>query len=119
MKVMIKAIVRPEKVNAVMAALMESGYPAVTRMSVAGRGKQRGIKIGEITYDEIPKEMLISVVDEKDRDFVLKTILATARTGEKGAFGDGKIFVSQVIESYTISSGKKNIDLEEEVEVAS
>ena len=29
MKVMIKAIVRPEKVNAVMAALMESGYPAV------------------------------------------------------------------------------------------
>ena len=119
MKVMIKAIVRPEKVNAVMSALMESGYPAVTRMSVAGRGKQRGIKIGEITYDEIPKEMLLSVVDEKDRDFVLKTILATARTGEKGAFGDGKIFVSPVIESYTISSGKKNIDLEEEMEVAS
>ena len=45
MKVMIKAIVRPEKVNAVMAALMDAGYPAVTRMSVAGRGKQRGIKI--------------------------------------------------------------------------
>lgn len=115
MKVMIKAIVRPEKVNAVMAALMDAGYPAVTRMSVAGRGKQRGIKIGEITYDEIPKEMLISVIDEKDRELLLKTILATARTGEKGAFGDGKIFVSPIIESYTISSGKKNIDLDEEV----
>jgi len=119
MKVMIKSIVRPEKVNAVMAALMESGYPAVTRMSVAGRGKQRGIKIGEVTYDEIPKEMLISVIDEKDRDFVLKTILETAKTGEKGAFGDGKIFISPVIDSYTISSGKKNIDLDEDVEVAS
>jgi nitrogen regulatory protein PII 1 len=114
MKVMIKAIVRPEKVNAVMSALMEAGYPAVTRMSVAGRGKQRGIKIGEITYDEIPKEMLLSVIDEKDRDFLLKIIMDTARTGEKGAFGDGKIFVSPVIDSYTISSGKKNIDLDEE-----
>ncbi|MGD9825792.1 MULTISPECIES: P-II family nitrogen regulator [Desulfobacter] len=119
MKVMIKSIVRPEKVNAVMAALMEAGYPAVTRMSVAGRGKQRGIKIGEITYDEIPKEMLISVIDEKDRDFLLKTILATAKTGEKGAFGDGKIFISPIIESYTISSGKKDIDLDSDVEVAS
>jgi len=116
---MIKSIVRPEKVNAVMAALMEAGYPAVTRMSVAGRGKQRGIKIGEITYDEIPKEMLISVIDEKDRDFLLKTILATAKTGEKGAFGDGKIFISPIIESYTISSGKKDIDLDSDVEVAS
>jgi len=115
MKVMIKAIVRPEKVNAVMAALMDAGYPAVTRMSVAGRGKQRGIKIGEITYDEIPKEMLISVIDEKDRELLLKTILATARTGEKGAFGDGKIFISPIIESYTISSGKKDVDLDEEV----
>ncbi|WP_320040289.1 P-II family nitrogen regulator [uncultured Desulfobacter sp.] len=115
MKVMIKSIVRPEKVNAVMAALMEAGYPAVTRMSVAGRGKQRGIKIGEITYDEIPKEMLISVIDEKDRDFLLKTILETAKTGEKGAFGDGKIFISPIIDSYTISSGKKDIDLDEEV----
>ncbi len=119
MKVMIKAIVRPEKVNAVMAAQMESGYPAVTRMSVAGRGKQRGIKIGEVTYDEIPKEMLLSVIDEKDRDFVLKTILETAKTGEKGAFGDGKIFISPIIDSYTISSGKKNIDLDEDIEVAS
>jgi nitrogen regulatory protein PII 1 len=104
---MIKSIIRPEKVNQVMAALMEAGFPAVTRMSVAGRGKQRGIKIGEITYDEIPKEMLLSVVDEQDREFVLKTIMTTAKTGEKGAFGDGKIFISPVQEAYTISSGLK------------
>lgn len=108
MKIMIKSIIRPEKVNQVMAALMEAGFPAVTRMSVAGRGKQRGIKIGEITYDEIPKEMLLTVVDEKDREFVLRTIMKTAITGEKGAFGDGKIFVSPVTESYTISSGLKD-----------
>ncbi len=107
MKVMIRSIVRPDKVDDVMAALMEAGFPAVTRMSVAGRGKQRGIKIGEITYDEIPKELLITVIDEADKEFVITTVMTAARTGDKGAFGDGKIFVSPVEETYTISSGVK------------
>jgi nitrogen regulatory protein PII 1 len=102
---MIRAIVRPEKVDDVLAALMDAGYPAVTKFSVAGRGKQRGIKIGEVTYDEIPKVMLMIVGAEKDRDFVIKTIMETARSGDKGAFGDGKIFVAPVEEMYTISSG--------------
>jgi nitrogen regulatory protein PII 1 len=86
---------------------MDAGFPAVTKYSVAGRGKQRGIKIGEVTYDEIPKTMLMSVVNEADKDFVIKTIMETARSSGKGAFGDGKIFVSDVEESYTISSGVK------------
>ena len=107
MLIMIRAIVRPEKENAVLASLMDAGYPAVTKYSVAGRGKQRGIKIGEVTYDEIPKTMLISVVKESDKDFVISTIMDTARSGNKGAFGDGKIFVSPVEEVYTISSGVK------------
>jgi nitrogen regulatory protein PII 1 len=105
--IMIRSVVRPEKVDAVLAALMEAGFPAVTKMSVVGRGKQRGIKIGEITYDEIPKELLLTVVKDADKDFVIKTVLQAARTGDKGAFGDGKIFVSQVEEVYTISSGIK------------
>ena len=105
--IMIRSVVRPERVDAVLAALMEAGFPAVTKMSVVGRGKQRGIKIGEITYDEIPKELLLTVVKEADKDFVIKTVLKAARTGDKGAFGDGKIFVSPVAEVYTISSGIK------------
>ncbi|ABK16712.1 P-II family nitrogen regulator [Syntrophobacter fumaroxidans] len=103
--IMIKSIVRPEKVDNVLAALMEAGFPAVTKMSVVGRGKQRGIRIGEITYDEIPKELLLTVVQDHDKDFVIKTVIAAARTGDKGAYGDGKIFVSPVHEVYTISSG--------------
>jgi len=103
--IMIRSVVRPEKVDDVLAALMDSGFPAVTKMSVVGRGKQRGIKIGEITYDEIPKELLLTVVNDQDRDFVVKTIMKAARTGEKGAYGDGKIFITPVEEVYTISSG--------------
>jgi nitrogen regulatory protein PII 1 len=103
---MIRAIVRPEKADSVMAELMAEGFPAVTRMNVSGRGKQRGIKIGDVTYDEIPKELLIMVVKDADRDFVVKKIMDMARTG-KGSFGDGKIFVSPVEEVYTVSSGIK------------
>jgi nitrogen regulatory protein PII 1 len=105
---MIRSIIRPEKVDAVLAALMEAGFPAVTKINVVGRGKQRGIKIGEVTYDEIPKEMLITVVPDREKDFVVKTVLKTARTGDKGSFGDGKIFVTPVQEVYTVSSGVKD-----------
>jgi nitrogen regulatory protein PII 1 len=104
---MIRAIVRPEKVDAVLEGLMTEGFPAVTRMNVSGRGKQRGIKIGDITYDEIPKELLIMVVPDGDKDLVIKTVMSAARSGDKGAFGDGKIFISPVDEVYTVSSGIK------------
>lgn len=105
--VMIRAIIRPERVDAVMEKLMTEGFPSVTKMSVSGRGKQRGVKIGDITYDEIPKEMLLFVVPDTDREFVIRSVISAARTGEKGAFGDGKIFVSPVEEVYTVSSGVK------------
>ncbi len=108
MQVMIRAIVRPEKSDVILAALMDAGYPAVTKYSVVGRGKQRGIKIGDITYDEIPKTMLMMVVNEADKPFVLDVLMSTARTGGKGAFGDGKIFISPVEESYTISTGAQD-----------
>ena len=107
--ILIRSIVRPEKVDDVLAALMEAGFPGVTKMSVVGRGKQRGIKIGEITYDEIPKELLLTVVKDNDKDFAIRTIIKAARTGDKGAFGDGKIFISQIEEAYTVSSGVKQL----------
>jgi len=115
--VMIKAIVRPEKADAVMSSLMEAGFPAVTKIAVFGRGKQRGIKIGDITYDELPKELLLTVVKDKDKDLVIKTIIGAARTN-KGSFGDGKIFVSPVEEMYTVSSGIKESSAGEQAEAA-
>lgn len=113
MMIMIRSIIRPEKADAVLAALMDAGFPSVTKYAVAGRGKQRGIKIGDITYDELPKVMLMSVVQEHDKQFVIDTIMNTARSTGKGAFGDGKIFVTEVEESYTISSGVKDSTTEE------
>jgi nitrogen regulatory protein PII 1 len=107
--IMVKSVLRPEKAQVVMDALLEAGFPAVTKLSVAGRGKQKGIKIGDVIYDELPKELLITVIDEKDKDLVLKTIMATARTGEAGAFGDGKVFVLPVEEAYTVRTGESGL----------
>ncbi|MBX4267723.1 P-II family nitrogen regulator [Clostridium estertheticum] len=103
--IMIKAVIRPEKVGIVLSELCDAGFPAVTKIGVVGRGKQRGVKVGDVYYDEIPKEMLMLVVSDNDKDDVIKIIIRSSKTGEKGAFGDGKIFVSDVDEVYTISSG--------------
>ena len=105
--VMLRAIIRPEKVEAVLAALGAAGFPAVTRIEVFGRGKQRGLKLGTVVYDELPKELLMTVVPAAAQQEVVKTIMAAARTGEKGAFGDGKVFVSSVSAVYTISTGQR------------
>ena len=106
---MVRAIVRPERVDEVLAALMYAGFPSVTKMDVYGRGKQRGMKVGETHYDELPKEMLFTVIEDGDKDFVVETILKSARSGVKGAFGDGKVFVSPVNEAYTVSSARKEL----------
>jgi nitrogen regulatory protein PII 1 len=106
---LLRAIVRPEKSAIVMKALFEAGFPAVTKMAVFGRGKQRGLKVGNVTYDELPKELLLIGIKESDKDFVITTIIEAARSGEKGQFGDGKIFVTPVEETYTISNGMKEL----------
>ena len=106
---MIKAIVRPEKSAGILSELSDAGFPAVTKYDVVGRGKQRGVKVGDIHYDEIPKEMLMIVVNDEDQGDVIKIIMKNAKTGEKGAFGDGKIFVLPVEDTYTISSGTKTL----------
>ncbi len=64
---MIQAIVRPSKSNEIISELLVSGYPAMTKMDVYGRGKQKGIVVGSVQYDEIPKEMLIVVCKMRTR----------------------------------------------------
>ena len=97
---MVQAVVRPEKAYAVMKALLDGGFPAVTKMDVFGRGKQCGLRAGGVTDDELPKEHLLVVVNDEDTPLVIDTILAAARTDGKGASGDGKIFVLPVEEFF-------------------
>ncbi len=100
---MIRAFVRPEKEQEIVLALEGAGFPALTKMPVFGRGKQKGLQVGPIHYDELPKLLLMIVVNDDEADKVVKIIMDKARTG---FIGDGKIFVSPVSESYTIRTGE-------------
>ncbi len=100
---MIRAIIRPEKTDDVLSALLEEGFPSVTKAEVYGRGKQMGIKIGEVFYDELPKEMLIIVAEDENVETIVNIITENAKTGS-GNYGDGRIFVTSIDKAYTISS---------------
>lgn len=105
---LVRAIIRPEKTGIVMSELIAAGFPALTKMDVYGRGKQKGITVGEVHYDEIPKEMLLIVCNDEDKDDIIRVIMRYAKTGE-GTFGDGRIFINPVEEAYTVSTGKKGL----------
>jgi len=77
---LIRAIIRPEKSGIVMSELVAAGFPAVTKMDVYGRGKQKGITVGEVHYDELPKDMLMVVCKDEDKDDIVRVITRYAKT---------------------------------------
>jgi nitrogen regulatory protein PII 1 len=103
---MIRAILRPDKVEEVVDTLSDAGYVALTKMDVIGRGKQKGIQLDNIYYDELPKVMLMLVVPTEKTDQVLEIINEKAYTGN---FGDGKVFISPVEEAYTVRTRTKGL----------
>ena len=100
---LIKAIVRPEKETEVIRGLEQAGFAALTKWDVLGRGRQKGIQVGAAVYDELSKLCLMLVVQDQDAPKAVEAILKSAKTGHPG---DGRIFVSQVKEAYTIRTGK-------------
>jgi len=100
---MIRAFIRPEKEQEVVQALEGAGFPSLTKMPVFGRGKQKGLQVGPIHYDELPKMLVMLVVNDGDVDKVIKIMQDKARTG---FVGDGKIFISPVETAYTVRTGE-------------
>jgi len=103
---MIRAIVRPEMSDGVTEGLADSGFYSMTKMAVFGRGKQKGIKVGGAYYDELPKTLIILVVEDKNVDEVMKIIQYKAYTGNEG---DGKVFITPVERTLTIRTGSKEL----------
>ena len=101
---LIRAMIRPEREEQVIAALEVAGIVSLTKMDVLGRGQQRGIQVGATIYDELPKVQLMIVVDNAKVDTALAAIEAGAKTGQHG---DGKVFISPVDAAYTIRTGQK------------
>lgn len=108
---MIKAIIRPERLEFVKKALETSGIFGMTVMPVEGRGDQKGISLqyrgGAIKVDMIPKVQIEIVVRDKDTDATIQVICTNARTGK---IGDGRIFVLPVERSIRVRTGEEDND---------
>lgn len=108
---MIKAIIRPEKLSDIRAALEQLDcYYGITITEVMGHGSQKGIvrswRGEKYEIDLIPKVSLELVVKDEDVDTVTTAIIKNAKTGE---VGDGKIFVMNVEEAVRIRTCEKGL----------
>ncbi len=109
----IEAIIRPEKLDEVKAALAAKGYIGLNIVGVTGRGVQKGIvhagRGGQAySVDMLPKVKLEMVVNDAQVEDVVETIMAAARTGN---IGDGKIFVMPVEAAIRVRTGERGDDV--------
>src|SRR5438552_10658627 len=107
---LIKAIVRPNKVDDVRDALGKMNISGMTVTEVRGHGKQKGhtaiYRGKEYQVSLLPKmEIEVVVPDEIVRDAV-QAIITAARTGE---IGDGRVFVLPVGDTYRIRTGEQSV----------
>ncbi|MFW5949946.1 MAG: P-II family nitrogen regulator [archaeon] len=108
---LVMAIVRPEKLGDVKAALAAAGAPSLTVTQVSGRGSQPA-KTGqwrgeEYVIDLHQKVKVECVVEGAETDAVVEAIREGANTGQKG---DGKIFVLPVHDAVQIRTGDSGTD---------
>lgn len=103
----IEAIIRKSKYSAVKKALHKVGVTFFSYWDVTGIGNEKeGHVYRGISYStsDIQRRFLSIVVNDDFEEITIKTILEASATGE---VGDGKIFVSEIKESYRIRTGEK------------
>ncbi len=95
----VEAIIRPFKLEDVKEALLEAGIKGLTTSEVRGYGRQKGhtetYRGSEYQIEFIPKIKIEVVVADELLDKALDAIIKAAKTGQ---VGDGKIFVSEIID---------------------
>ncbi len=113
------AIIRRHRLQETKAGLLGIGIPALTMVSVEGRGKQQGLpgwnyeldptlteieeKNTGVSMRFIPKRMIYTVVEDEDVPKVVETII---RTNQSGHIGDGKIFVCPMEDAVRVRTGE-------------
>ena len=94
---LIKAIIKPFKLDEVKEALNEIGVTGLTATEAKGFGRQKGhteiYRGSEYTVDFLPKTMVETVVEDSLADQAVEVIVKAAKTGK---IGDGKVFVIPV-----------------------
>lgn len=105
----IEAIIRPERLSHVRAALDELGLRGLNVVPVSGSGQQRGVvhqgRGGEeVVVDILPRLKVELVITDSATELVLRAIAASGFTGE---VGDGRVFVLNVADAIRIRTGER------------
>jgi len=107
---LLKAIIRPSKVDEVKDALAKLNISGMTVTEVRGHGKQKGhtaiYRGKEYNVSLLPKMQIEVVVNNTICDEAIRAIVEAARTGE---IGDGRVFVLPVEQSYRIRTGEQDV----------
>jgi nitrogen regulatory protein PII len=106
---LIKAIIRPNKVDDVKEALAKVQIAGMTVTEVRGHGRQKGhtavYRGREYEVTLLPKMQIETVVPDHLVETAIQAIIGAARTGE---IGDGRVFVLPVSDGYNIRTGEKD-----------
>lgn len=107
----IEAIIRPQRIDEVKAALDDIGVTGMTVTEVRGAGQQKGYtqhyRGAEYTVNLIQKLKLEIVADDAEVERIVRAIVGAARTGE---IGDGKIFLYPVSDAIRIRTDERGAD---------
>ncbi|OIO75025.1 MAG: transcriptional regulator [Zetaproteobacteria bacterium CG1_02_53_45] len=108
---MIRAIIKPFRLDDVKDKLIEIGVTGLTVTEVRGHGRQKGhtelYRGAEYNVDFVPKTEITVVVTAEQVDTVVEAIVAAARSGK---VGDGKIFITDVSKVIRIRTGETDVD---------
>ena len=103
----IEAVIKPFKLDEVKEALQDAGVQGMTVLEAKGYGRQKGhselYRGAEYVIDFLPKIKIEVVVPDDMVDSVVDAIQSAARTG---TIGDGKIFISDVLNVIRIRTGE-------------
>ena len=103
----IEAVIKPFKLDEVKEALQAIGVQGMTVIEAKGYGRQKGhselYRGAEYVIDFLPKIKLEVIVPDDLVEAVIEAVTTAARTGK---IGDGKIFVTDVLEVIRIRTGE-------------
>ena len=104
---LITSVIKPFKLEDVRQALAEAGVQGMTVTEVKGFGRQKGhtelYRGAEYSVDFVPKTKIEAAVPDELLDAAVEAIVGSASTG---SIGDGKVFVSELIQATRIRTGE-------------
>ena len=108
---LVTAVIKPFKLDDVREALSEIGVQGITVTEVKGFGREKGhtelYRGAEYVVDFLPKVKIEVAIADGSLDQVIEAIAKAANTGK---IGDGKIFVTELLQAIRIRTGETGED---------